>query len=160
MVEHHHLREDLFNRLLCYLLLQVPRHLHKVVIHHQDLPHRPRRCTHHHRRVGLVQLELPVVVHEVPRPFLVVGPFGLGQRLLPLVYFLSDEHGIDPVVVDYLGGVAVYFSNLVVVQLDLVDNGYDFPASLVELLQVGSFLAELAPELFMQFGRLHHGVLA
>lgn len=33
VVELHHLGQDLLNRLLRYLLLQVPRQLHKVVIH-------------------------------------------------------------------------------------------------------------------------------
>ena len=97
---------------------------------------------------------------EVPGAVLVVGPLGLGERLLALTDLLGDEHGVDPVIVDDLGGVAVDLADLVVIELHLVDDGDDFAPSLVEFLQIGRLLAELTPELFMQLGRLHHGVLA
>lgn len=83
---------------------------------------------------------------------LVVGPLGLGEGLLALTDLLGDEHGVDPVVVDYLGGVAVDLAHLVVVELDLIHNSYDLASGLVELLQVGGLLAELAPELLVQLG--------
>ena len=89
---------------------------------------------------------------EVPGAVLVVGPLGLGERLLALTDLLGDEHGVDPVIVDDLGGVAVDLADLVVVELHLVDNGDDLAPGLVELLQIGRLLAELAPELFMQLG--------
>ena len=45
------LRQDLVDRLLCYLFLQVPRHLDELVRHRKDLTHRNRRRRNHHRVV-------------------------------------------------------------------------------------------------------------
>ena len=98
-------------------------------------------------------------MEEVAGAVLVVGPLGLGEGLLALSDLLGDEHGVDPVVVDDFGGVAVDFADLVVIELDLVDNGDDLAPGLVQLLQIGRLLAELAPELFMQLGGLDHGIL-
>ena len=48
MVEVVDLRQDLVDRLLCYLFLQVPRHLDELVGHRKDLTHRQRRRRNHH----------------------------------------------------------------------------------------------------------------
>ena len=47
------LRQDLVDRLLCYLFLQVPRHLDELVGHRKDLTHRQRRRRNHHRVVRI-----------------------------------------------------------------------------------------------------------
>lgn len=92
--------------------------------------------------------------------FLVVGFLGLREAAFTFGNALGYEHGIDAVVVYDFGGVAVDLVDLDVVELDVVDHLYDLAADFVELLEVGRFLNEFAPELLVELGRGEHGLLA
>jgi hypothetical protein len=80
----------------------------------------------------LLELELTIVVGEVAFGlFLVVGSFGLGEAAFAFTDLMGDEHGIDSVVVDDLGGVAVYLADFVVVKFHSIHDFNDFSPCLV-----------------------------
>lgn len=56
--------------------------------------------------------------------------------------------------------MAIYFVDLSVVRLYVIDNRYDFATCVVEFLQIWCFFHQLAPEFFVELGRLDHSFLA